>query len=259
MPKIDDLVTYLNKRNIPVEQKDKFICFDQKFYLDDGTSQIIRLEIYPQNDQLLVKAADKRFPNFCPNRHINYGGFFCLGLDSDIEHLSVIEWLKIVRDFLTAQHECEIKQEWHTKQWAHGDGAIYQRKVEEYYQEFLANPLNITLEDLQVKEIEKLGRKVYHIYLKGNLLLIGNKNRSLNKRYSCICEPNGLKKHRSIGKCTYKCAEVLYQVAINDFFRKRAEEKFWESWAKSENVTCCNTMKNCELSFLCKGESHEYS
>jgi hypothetical protein len=247
MPKIDDLVAYLNKRNISVEQKDKFICFDQKFYLDDGTSQIIRLEVYPQNDQLLVKAADKRFPNFCPNRHINYGGFFCLGLDSDIEHLSVIDWLKIVRDFLSAQHECEIKREWPTKQWAHGDGAIYQRKVEEYYREFLTHPLNIKLEDLQVNEVEKKGKKLYNIYLNGSLLLIGDENKPLNKRYSCICEHNGLKKHRSIGKCTSRCAYIIYTVAVNDFLRVKAEQKFWELFISSENIDCCKTMQNCEL------------
>lgn len=258
MPRFDDLVTYLNNKTSVQHIEKDVICFDQKFYLDDGTSQIIKLEVHSKNHKLHVKAADHRFPNFCPNRHINYEGFFCLGLDSDIENLSINQWLKLLKDFLATQYECEISKEWSTKQWAHGDGAIYQRKVEEFYQKFITNPLGIKLSDLDVNEITTKGKVLYHLYLKGNLILIGDENKVLNKRYTCICDSCGLKKHRTIGKCSLKCAQVLYIVAINDFFRLRAEKEFWQNWTKSGKVKCCNTMKNCELNFK-KGEIHEYS
>ena len=44
MPRFDDLVTYLNNKTSVQHIEKDVICFDQKFYLDDGTSQIIKLE-----------------------------------------------------------------------------------------------------------------------------------------------------------------------------------------------------------------------
>jgi len=254
MPKIDDLVAYLHKKGTFVEQINKHvICFEQKFYLDDGSSQNVKLEVHSIEDKLLVKAANDRFPNFCPTRHINYGGFFCIGLDSDIEKLSIKQWIVIVQEFLVAQHECEISKKWPTKQWAHGDGAIFQSKVEEHYLAFKKNLLGITLDDLQVNEIDIKGKVLYHIYFNGNLILIGNKEKVLNKRYSCICDTYGLRKHRSIGKCSSKCAQIIYTVAINDFLRAKAEQEFWDSFISSGKVECCKSMKDCELNCISGG------
>lgn len=250
MPRFDDLVAHLNKRTSVQYIENNVVCFDQKFYLNDGSSQVIRLEVHSKNDKLQVKAAEHRFPNFCPNRHINFDGFFCLGLSTDIESLSITQWLARVKDFLAAQIECEISKEWKAKQWAHGDGAIYQRKVEEFYQQFITHPLGIKLCDLDVKEIKFKNKVLYHLYLKGNLILIGDENKVLNKRYTCVCNPFGLKNHLSIGKCSNKCAQIIYKVAINDFFRLRAENEFWQFWIKSGKVKCCNTMKDCELNLI---------
>lgn len=254
MLKIDDLVAYLHKKGTFVEQINKHvICFEQKFYLDDGCSQNVKLEVHSIEDKLQVKAANDRFPSFCPTRHINYGGFFCLGLDSDIAKLSIKQWIVIVQEFLVAQHECEISKKWPTKQWAHGDGAIFQSKVEEHYLAFEKNLLGITLDNLQVKEIGIKREILYHIYFEGNLILVGNKEKVLNKRYSCICDAYGLKKHRSIGKCSSKCAQIIYTVAINDFLRAKAEREFWDSFISSGKVECCNSMKDCELNCLLGG------
>jgi hypothetical protein len=250
MPDLNDLVSYLTRRRTSFRQVNATcIIFELKFFGDDGKAYKEELEVYFKAEALHVRATNGRYPDLCPNRHINHGGWFCLGLAEDIKILSIERWVQNLKQFLEAQQKCEINGVWPCndfKEWAHGDGAIYQKVVEQYYEQFKANRLGLTLDQLKVVELYSINRdqKLYHVYANGELILIGNQNHVLNKRYACICDQHGLKKHRSIGKCSEKCSKVVFIVAINDYLLDKAEKEFWGSFG---GTTCCNTMKKCNF------------
>jgi len=251
MPNLNDLIAYLDKRKISVQNIDEnTVSFDLKFYTDAGDVRTEKLEVHAVNDVLQVKAANERYPNLCPNRHINFGGFFCLGLKEDLDNLSINEWVRTVQLFLEAQYKCEINGVWPRddfKEWAHGDGATYQKIVEQYFDQFKKNRLGLTLEQLNVVESKYSGLdkgKIYHVYANGELILVGNEEKVFNKRHTCICDKHGQKKHKSIGKCSNKCSQVVFMVAINDYLLNKAEKEFWDSFGKRN---CCNTMKKCNF------------
>nr|WP_312324418.1 E2 domain-associated cysteine-rich protein [Acinetobacter oleivorans] len=251
MPNLNDLVAYLGKKKVSIQQIDEnTIIFELKFYTDGGDARIEELEVHAVNNVLKVKATNERYPHLCPNRHINNGGFFCLGLYEDLKNLPINKWVRTVQYFLEAQYKCELNGVWPIddfKQWAHGDGAKYQKIVEQYYVQFKSNMLGLTLEQLKVVELNNGNKKIYHVYANDELILVGNEDKVLNKRYTCICDDHGLKKHISIGKCPRNCAKVIFMVAINDFLLNKAEQEFWDSFRKDCKVICCNTMKRCEF------------
>ena len=251
MPNLNDLRDYLTKKAISFRQISEMqVVFELKFFSDDGKAHKIELEVHQKVDELQVKATNGRYPSLCPNRHINLDGWFCLGLKEELNELTIKEWIQYVKEFLNAQNQCEINGVWprDIKEWAHGAGAIYQKKVEKFYIEFKQNSLGVSLDDLTVTEkINKYGKKFYHLFFNKKHILVGYENQVLNKRQPCLCRDNGIKKHRTIGKCPKKCAEIIFSVAVNDFLLKKAEKEFWESWNASEYNNCCGTMKNCEL------------
>lgn len=254
MLNLNDLVNHLNEYRIPFhKQSEDIIVFDLEFYTDSGHSCKEEIEVCFQNDVLQVRVTNDRYPNFCPNRHINVGGYFCLDLQENLDKLSIREWMRKVKLFLEAQQECEKNREWPSndfKQWAHGDGAHYQKVVEKYYAEFLniSKSIGLTLSQLKVVErVNGSGKKFYHVYIGDKQLLAGDEKQPLGKRCACVCSKNGIKQHRTIGKCPSQCAKIIYIVAINDYFVKKAEEEFWEAYKKVGLNTCCGTMKECKL------------
>ena len=85
MPNINELVTYLKSKNISFEQvNSNTIIFTLKFYDNAGRSHKEEIEVEGSDDILKARATNNRYPNFCPNRHINAGGYFCLGLKEEL-------------------------------------------------------------------------------------------------------------------------------------------------------------------------------
>lgn len=113
MPNLNDLVAYLSKKKISIQQENEnTIIFELKFYTDAGDARIVELEVHAVNDVLKVKATNGRYPILCPNRHINSGGFFCLGLYEDLAILPIEKWVRTVQKFLEAQYKCELNGVW---------------------------------------------------------------------------------------------------------------------------------------------------
>lgn len=252
MPNLNDLVNYLTRKKIYFRQIDEMqVIFELKFFSDNGKANREELVCCQKDNVLQVRATNKRYPELCPNRHINLNGWFCLGLVEELKDLTIEEWIQNVKAFLDAQYQCEIKGVWprDVKEWAHGDGAIYQKIIEQYYEQFKHNLLSVTLDQLTVVEIDSSNEnkdKIYHVYIDRELILVGNEDKVFNKRYTCICDNHGIKKHRSIGKCPQDCAKVIFMVAVNDYLLNKAEKEFWD-YFRSANFKCCNTMEKCEL------------
>ena len=77
MPSLNDLVDYLTRKNIHFRRiNETEITFSLKFHSYAGSPHIVELEVHQINDVLQVRATHNRYPKLCPNRHINFDGWF---------------------------------------------------------------------------------------------------------------------------------------------------------------------------------------
>ena len=74
---LNELKLYLEEIKIPFNIMNlKSIFFDLKIYGANGKPEIFSLEVIEDKNIIKVREARNELPDFCPNRHINRGGFF---------------------------------------------------------------------------------------------------------------------------------------------------------------------------------------
>ena len=85
MPKLNDLVAFLHKKKVFIQQVDEnTIIFELKFYTDSGDAHIEELEVHAVNNVLRVKATNGRYPNLAGPE--NPGRNYCLPGGRGIPH-----------------------------------------------------------------------------------------------------------------------------------------------------------------------------
>jgi hypothetical protein len=177
----------------------------------------------------------RRWPTFCPQRHINKGGHFCLGLaevpivnDTD----SAQRWWEILSLHLQTQFVADATKLWPRElEWDHGEAgevqAIMERMAEQHG----------LLNDVRSAHFYGEG------WLAGELPRLTKKeDRLVNGRSPC---PRGCKKrkHPILRRACPK-REAVFQLVRMEREKRRQSKLFWEA-AKKEK--CCGKMKNCPL------------
>ena len=251
MPSLNELEEYLDAAGI-ASKKDSAstLCFTLTVPMSSGKRKAFELTAIQSNSELLIRESGGRFPNFCPNRHINMGGFFCLGFE--IDGLPVHDWVSYVKDYLKAQEYVNKYRKWPSlvKEWSHGEAARYQKLVENALRKLRSNNINIDFKKIELREVRPTtcfpNQPHYHLYYDSKLVATGLDNKILNKRAACICttDGSGKRRHKTIGNCKHQCANILYQIPFNEKRRVLEERKFWKA---CEAVDCCMTMDDCKL------------
>ena len=251
MPNLVELEKYLNDFNIAYAKADSLnLSFALNVTLLSGRRQLFNLKATQDNERLLIKENNGNFPCFCPNRHINSGGYFCLGLE--VDDLKILDWISYVKEYLRAQAYVNKHRKWpkNIKEWSHGNAAEYQKLVEDSLKLLSANNLSI---DFKKIKLVRAGRNKqypnqcnYHLYYDSDLIATGVEGKVLNKRASCICitDGSGRHRHKTIGSCKHQCTKVLYQIPFNEKRRVSEEDRFWRD---CDNESCCMTMDECKL------------
>ncbi len=253
MPTLNDLRECLTKKSIDFEINTSDRGFFSLKVSDlSGKRKLFSLEVVQDGESLKVREINNQFPDFCPNRHINRNGYFCLGLDEDLKELSIDEWFVIVKDFLKAQLIVEKRRSWPKafKEWSHGHAAIYQRKVEEILGGLNISSLGMSIDKLSIVEKESKAfpkESFFHLYHESDLILTSFEDRVHNKRQSCICEKYGIRMHKTMGQCPNNCAKKLFDIAFFERKRILEEEKLWKVIKGHDDIKCCNTLNNCGL------------
>lgn len=250
---LSDFKSYLSSKNLKFQSIGvNKILFDLKVTGPSGNRESFSLEVSETNNFLYVRETCNKLPTLCPNRHLNTGGSFCLGLREDLIHLSAEEWFLLIKDFLKIQISVSKNKFWPKiyPQWSHGeDAAKYQKIVENNLRVIDLKKLGFDLNKLYlIKKDNKAfpNSEYYFLYHKSELVLMSFKDKVHNKRASCICNNAGKKSHSTIGKCKNKCAKLLFDTVYYEEKRKFAEKEFWDFF-KNQNAKCCNTMKECGL------------
>ncbi len=177
-----------------------------------------------------------RWPNFCPQRHINFGGYFCLGL-AEVPNVQGPEtagrWWAILLEHLKLQIEVDATRNWRRdKEWDHGDAGITQQEMESLvadHPSFLA--------DVQAAHFDGIG------WLAGMLPRLRKDGKGLvNGRAPC---PKGcLKRKHPVLRRACINREIVHRLVALERLKQRQSIKFW---ADIKDKHCCETMNRCPL------------
>ena len=251
MPNLNDLEQYLNAAGIAFKKDNASnLCFALNVPMSNGKRKGFELTATQSDSELLIKESGGFLPNFCPNRHINMGGYFCLGLK--VDSLEISDWISVVKKYLRAQEYVNKHRKWikSINEWSHGEAAYYQNLVEEGLLKLHANNLSIDFKEIKLIEVSPAKsypcQSHYRLYYGSKLIATGIEDKILNKRASCVCvkDGSGKRRHKTIGNCEHQCANILYQIPFNEKRRVLEERKFWKA---CEAVDCCMTMDDCKL------------
>jgi hypothetical protein len=183
-------------------------------------------------------------PTFCPNRHINVGGYFCLSFPSE-DPLPVLDadsagawWARLLK-FLNLQETASALRRWPTtREWAHGDAARHQCRAElcatalgpRFAEALDRRRLTAKRSNAAFLQVRDGKTRLYSVWSK--------EQRLATLRQACLC---------GSGLPTVACGDHAKQAAELPFALLawgKAEAEFWD-YARTQ--TCCGTLRDCPL------------
>jgi len=96
----------------------------------------LRVEAHVGGGITVRERQAKRLPAFCPERHINSDGTFCLGYGDEVlasgprTLMEAQRWWETMGWFLRLQYLAEVTGQWKARAWPHGEAAKYQQEIE---------------------------------------------------------------------------------------------------------------------------------
>jgi hypothetical protein len=178
----------------------------------------------------------RQLPIFCPERHLNDDGSFCLGLRRNCEvrdEASATSWWEKLSLYLLCQetaHDTGIWPEY--AQLSHGKAGEIQQEAEN-----VASELGL-LTEYKLAVRYNSGRLIQYLSKvnKAKAVLI-------NGRKKCVC---GREDRRGRVKLRRKCRKNGEPcVVVLESQRRAAEAQFWEQYKSTKK--CCGTMSFCPL------------
>jgi hypothetical protein len=205
----------------------------------------IHLRVWVQG-RLRVKQRDPvRWPEGCPERHIEWGGTFCLGKgaplapDTDEDADTWWHWL---REFISAQFFADRNGYWPTRFLHHGDAADVQVAME-----------NLVADTILEADVRQALDERRGWLAEESPRLTRDRTALVNLRSPC---PRGCSKRKAplpkgadrkaypILRRRCKQRELLLSVVKLEMKRRAKEEEYWAQHPRKE---CCGTMKACPL------------
>ncbi|WJI38400.1 MULTISPECIES: E2 domain-associated cysteine-rich protein [Mesorhizobium] len=193
-----------------------------------------------------------RLPSFCPERHINFDGSFCL-FWAELErhtidnHEAAAGWWGKLLIFLLRQGTAAVLRSWPGKAdaRAHGPEAARFQAVAEFNASNLGKAFISSLREERFSTVEKRvnNERRVRLLLNGKRILsvVRNDRRVMTLRQRCKCGDG----NRPISACSDH-ADVLADFALALDGWREAEQSFFYSF-KNTTLKCCGTMDSCPL------------
>lgn len=221
--------------------------------LVDGQVRAYSLRLAQHDRRLTVREeVPHHLPPFCPERHINPGGTFCLYFDkaADLRVLdepSAYAWMETVYRYLKLQERVRLRREWPNKDtWAHGEAAYHQLQAQAAAAE-LGNALATALADdaVQLRERTSNRRQILEVWMgKTHMYSVWfREQRVLRLKQRCFCGKSGARLPRRLRGCGDH-AEQATKFAFALYNWKKTEEAYWQAMREQQ---CCGTCDNCPL------------
>lgn len=221
--------------------------------LSDGRIIPYSLTVTQYENVLKVKeSTPKNLPAFCPERHINSDGTFCLGFGSDFprevsnEENAVI-WFETLYKYLQTQARAANLRVWPgNSQWAHGDASSHQLKAMVASSK-ISTEIRASFDngELTLRRSSSRRRKILEVLILGKVIfrIWEQSAKVINTKRACFCKSSGRKRPKRIGRCgDHALQAISLAFAIRDL--ESEEAKFWVAYAGS---SCCNTCDACPL------------
>lgn len=222
--------------------------------LTDGSLHGYELEVQERGGRPCVREVTRgaRLPAFCPMRHINADGSFCLNWEP-YESLALeatadgATWWGAVLQFLRLQERARRLRRWpNRREWAHGDAAVHQRKALE-----AAAAVSPRLFDrlfqgrvaaVRSKGCSSRGNSV-RLQVDGRAMarVFVKQRRPATLRQACPCGQD--ERPLTLRRCRDHADRLVEIIgAMQDM--ATAERAFWKSF---EGKPCCGTINGCPL------------
>lgn len=218
----------------------------------DGSVRTYRLALKASGATATVKEVTaSNLPGFCPERHINLGGAFCLSwqpIDSlDIRDAADAEaWFEVLVRFLQMQVRAARQRRWPGRTArAHGDAAVHQHRAEAAAAR-LGDRFDAAIRDGRLTAVAggsggngravrvmRDGLREYAVWMRSR--------RPVNLRRPCICDKAG---RRIVIRDCEDHAALASQLAIELYAMLDEDARFWRI---VEDEPCCGTMDGCRL------------
>jgi hypothetical protein len=190
--------------------------------------------------------APENLPAFCPDRHINRDGSFCMNWQSAdpiyvTDETSAREWWSRLLKYLRLQEAAKQLRRWPSKlAWAHGAAADAQRRAEvcsialgpAFQDALAAKRLRVTRRSGQPKfvRLEDDGRRLYSVWI--------HAKRVATRRQRCLCGSG-----RPLCSCADHADRAAELVTVLEAWAA-GERAFWRQF---DGRACCGTLSSCPL------------
>lgn len=193
-------------------------------------------------------------PAFCPERHINVDGTFCLHWAEE-EPLTVStvdgaeEWWSKLLVFLDRQRLARRLRRWpgQADARAHGPGAARHQATAERLAAMLGDRFASGLREsrFDVSRKGRSGEGRLRLTLDGRRVcsVLEAPRKVMTLRSPCVCDGPG--RRLQLRKCPGH-AEALAGFVVALHGQRREEKRFFDAM-RSQKRTCCGSMANCEL------------
>lgn len=223
--------------------------------LADGRAPVYSLSITVVGASAVAREiAPSLLPAFCPERHINWNGSFCLywrAVDDiviDRPEAARAWWETLVR-FLQLQTRAARLRHWPDGQGrAHGAAAALHQLRAELAAERLGGPFPCDLADRRLTvavrgggaegpavQLLRNGRRVYSVWMRSE--------RVVNLRGPCVC-PAGSRRRPTVLRSCGDHAAAAAALALELQRMAEQEKRFWDAFRGSP---CCGSMEGCPL------------
>ena len=222
--------------------------------LSDGRLPVYQITVSVKGMSASAKEASPTLlPAFCPERHINADGSFCLYWsaidDIIIDGLeTALVWWETLARFLQLQTRAARRRRWPQGQGrAHGSAALHQHRAEKAAAK-LGDPLATDMQEGKLSvvvrgngaegpgvRVMRNGYRVYTVWLRSK--------RVVNLRRPCLCGEGSQPNPRTLRSCSDH-ADAAATLALELSSMAKQERRFWDVFA---GYTCCGTMDDCPL------------
>ncbi len=202
------------------------------------SDRIYAIRIEESGGHIFVREAvpGTKLPRVCYDRHIQPGGYFCLGLNAGRlvqDFTTAKNWWSSLSEFLRIQAVAAATGRWpRTMELDHGEaGEHHQRALS------AAAALRVSEE----YELALIGQPSWT-----TRLLSWDGKRLLNGRAPC---PVGCtdRSGRPVLRCDCCSKDSLLELLLSERNRAAALKRFWESVRKDKEAVCCRTMIDCPI------------
>jgi hypothetical protein len=198
-------------------------------------TRLYRLVVAYDAHEIVAKerAESGLLPGFCPERHINDDGSFCLGLragEGIADDETASGWWKKLKLFLVCQDTAEETGSWpHYAQLSHGEAGALEARAE-------AAARSINLMPAYREAVERNSGPIASSLDR----VVKSTGQLRNGRAACLC---GRVDRRGRTALRRDCHKLGCPVEL-EFRRRQAIVRFWESM---KGRACCGSMIVCPL------------